>query len=273
MSRASTHADTSVDLEGLAEFSNPRYNEPLYNEENLAAIRKLIEARNERLARKRGPKRGAPLLKLRRPSGAVAYGALRFPRSLRPNAKWVALGMDSNVSVIRQLLTDTWGLPRPWAIISVTGAALNSTFDLSAAQLDEFKSGLLQAARISNAWVVTGGTDSGVMGLVGKAMAQQRTDEQGVCLGITTFGILKGQEGLEQVFHKTGYKGVERVFPYDAYREDPAPARLDPYHSHFLFVDAGAEQKGAFGKEIKLRALCARRAPLPPQAISLAHEH
>ena len=192
------------------------------------------------------------------------------------------------------MLTDTWGLESPWALISVTGAsahhretpperrerprpaeklaregggasgtassqsaiaahspcpqparggvgaASTNTIELSTAQLEEFKRGLLACARSSNAWVVTGGTDSGVMGaswvgmplpsggtrmrayrratgLVGKAMAQQSTDEQGVCLGVTTYGVVRGHEDFDLLQERTGNKGVERVHAYDTH--------------------------------------------------------
>ena len=92
-------------------------------------------------------------------------------------------------------------------IISVTGAADDSGIELNDEQRDVFKQGLLNAVRMTNAWVITGGTNSGVMGLVGKTMAEQRTSETGVCLGIVTWGIVKNHEDLET---RTG-----RIHKYD----------------------------------------------------------
>lgn len=54
-------------------------------------------------------------------------------------------------------------------------------------------------------------------GLVGKAMAQQSTDEQGVCLGVTTYGVVRGHEDFDLLQERTGNKGVERVHAYDTH--------------------------------------------------------
>ena len=61
-----------------------------------------------------------------------------------------------------------------------------------------FKRGLLDAVNKTQAWIVTGGTNSGVMGLVGKTMAEKSEhDEPIVCLGIATWGIVKNHEDME----------------------------------------------------------------------------
>jgi hypothetical protein len=49
-----------------------------------------------------------------------------------------------------------------------------------------FQLGLLDAVRATHAWVITGGTDGGVMELVGKTMARQAHDDRAVCLGVAT---------------------------------------------------------------------------------------
>ena len=54
-------------------------------------------------------------------------------------------------------------------------------------------------------------------GLVGKALAQQSTDEQGVCLGVTTYGVVRGHEDFDLLQERTGNKGVERVHAYDTH--------------------------------------------------------
>ena len=180
-------------------------------------------------------------------------------------------------ALTNRLLLDTWELSQPDVIISVTGAADDSGIELNDEQRDVFKQGLLNAVRMTNAWVITGGTNSGVMGLVGKTMAEQRTSETGVCLGIVTWGIVKNHEDLETRtgrIHKydsadTPAGGFASKFS-DASRRSPGlnhprssvkkerikphiRAPIDPYHSHFIFVDAGPDKAGEFGHEIDLR--------------------
>jgi hypothetical protein len=132
--------------------------------------------------------RGWPLLKLRRPprmaggpAASCSWGALRFPHAASgkgmglhpPPSKWVAIDADSSVNHITNLLTTTWQLRWPDVIISVTGAAAGNMPALQDDGREAFQLGLLGAVRATNAWVVTGGTDGGVMELVGKMMARQ----------------------------------------------------------------------------------------------------
>jgi hypothetical protein len=180
---------------------------------------------------------------------------------------------------------------------------------------------------ITKGWVFTGGTNGGVMELVGQAMARQMSEQGNVCLGIATWGIVQvrrcsrlrwrpphptrltiaappsltipgpdhnptqGHEELEEhkrlVHHYVPYQSKADKLLGKALREttsyhrpargsnvlkNHAPvgqrARLEPNHSHFLFVDAGPAAEGQFGKEIELRAAledaaCARKSDGP----------
>ena len=200
-----------------------------------------------------------PLDRLTRPSrvGAesapAAWGGLRF--ASRPEhsvpTKWAAVGVDAPAADVIALLTDTWSLPHPSVIFSVTGAAAGAIPELSTWAREAFQIGFLDALRRTKAWITSGGTDGGVMRLVGETMARQTADEpRAVCLGVATWGIVKNHERLE--------KSVAHVSKYDpGFRranEMGPRAPLEPNHTHFLFVDAGPAAEGQFGKEIKLRA-------------------
>ena len=172
--------------------------------------------------------RGLPLLSLRRPGQRLAaYGALRFQGSLRPPSKWAALAPDSDVDDVVGLLSTTWRLPQPTTLLSVTGAATDATLFLTERQRDESKRGLLEAVRLTKGWVVSGGTNGGVMGLVGKTMSQQVGGEMNVCLGIATFGIVTNHEELEPKDDKVGSLGrvhkCEAPSPRAPRRGYPAP--------------------------------------------------
>ena len=78
-----------------------------------------------------------------------------------------------------------WALPPPGAVISVTGAADDTESQLSSAERETFFHGLREASRITQAWIVTGGTESGVMKLVGQMVRED--EDRGaktVCLGV-----------------------------------------------------------------------------------------
>jgi hypothetical protein len=171
---------------------------------------------------------------------SAVWGALSFPHAdshtVRPPAKWAAIGVDSDTDDVLDLLTNTWRLAWPHVIISVTGAAVGTIPDLSPTDREVFQLGLLDAVRATRAWVITGGTDggtharahartharthgvgmvrdacvlscacsarlpslAGVMELVGKTMARQAHDDRAVCLGVATWGIVKHNHKLER---------------------------------------------------------------------------
>ena len=71
---------------------------------------------------------------------------------------------------------DTWRLKtdgdrKPSLLFELTGSAGN--LEMRPRLKDLFSHGLAKAAALSNAWVFTGGTDSGVMGMMGRAIRNQ----------------------------------------------------------------------------------------------------
>jgi hypothetical protein len=136
-----------------------------------------------RLKRPGGRKAGGRLARLRGMDEPAAWGAITFPGAsesnvLRPPSKWCAFSADSKQDDVLDLLTKTWRLAFPHVIISVTGAAVGSIPDLSPVDREVFQLGLLGAVRATKAWVVTGGTDGGVMELVGKTSTRHTALER-----------------------------------------------------------------------------------------------
>jgi hypothetical protein len=72
---------------------------------------------------------------------------------------YVCVSATTDAARLRELITFRWGLRAPRVLISVTGAA--KKFDLPP-QLDKMlRVGLMRAAKASNAWFITGGTNAG----------------------------------------------------------------------------------------------------------------
>lgn len=82
----------------------------------------------------------------------------------------------------------SWGLTKPQLILSVTGGA--QKFTLPYRMKKAFKRGLVKAAASTGAWIITGGTNTGVMRLVGEAVAEEFSgqDNKLTVLGIATWG-------------------------------------------------------------------------------------
>jgi hypothetical protein len=97
------------------------------------------------------------------------HGEVRFFGSDKQPKPYVVLSDDSHPGRIRVMMEKEWGLVSPNLLISVTGGAQG--FKSPNAKLEEtFRCAMMRAAMRTNAWIITGGTDSGVMEMVGKAV-------------------------------------------------------------------------------------------------------
>ncbi len=81
-----------------------------------------------------------------------------------------------------------WNLQKPNLILTVTGGA--QKFSLPYLVKKAFKRGLVKAAASTGAWIITGGTNAGVMRLVGEAVADegQKYNSDFTVLGIAAWG-------------------------------------------------------------------------------------
>ena len=211
----------------------------------------------------------APTPQAARRSGlppTAPFGALRFRGIQAAPARWAAVSRCANAADVAALLNDTWQIPKPEVIISITGAASGDFPGWPSVAKDIFERGLSNALRATKAWIVSGGTNGGVMQLVGRAnmvLQQYGGDERGpatyqrrgICLGIATWGVLVNQNELQRSVGRVRKVGGREMNAQLA-RMHPDGARtvLDPGHSHFILVDGGAEAHGKFGQEIELRA-------------------
>nr|XP_047126608.1 transient receptor potential cation channel subfamily M member 1-like isoform X2 [Hydra vulgaris] len=133
-------------------------------------------------------------------------------------------------------------LEQPRFLISVTGGA--KSFSLSPTLKTQLTSGLVKVAQTPGAWVITGGTNTGVMKQVGEAL--QGTTK--ACIGISTWGIIINAEKL--IAEKSKFGGV--VDYQVACSLVQRGAFLDHNHTHHLMVDDGSV--GKYGKEIPVRS-------------------
>uniref|UniRef100_A0A7S4BVR2 TRPM SLOG domain-containing protein n=1 Tax=Chrysotila carterae TaxID=13221 RepID=A0A7S4BVR2_CHRCT len=198
----------------------------------------------------------------------ITLGSLRFSHRSRRMAKWARVPADflpayeepdalepGDATPLARLLFDVWKLTKPNVIISVTGGAKD--FELKSAMLElEFQRGLVEAVQTTGAWTLTGGTDIGVMKLVGRTL---RDVPNAVCIGIAPWGAVMEREGLASSALK--YKVHQYVGDRGDGNKDDEFFALEPYHSHFILVDNHAIGKRSYGSEISFRvqmeeALC-----------------
>ncbi|KAM7248783.1 hypothetical protein CapIbe_000822 [Capra ibex] len=175
-----------------------------------------------------------------------AFGDIVFTGLGQKAGKYVRLSQDTPSSLIYQLMTQQWGLDAPNLLISVTGGAKD--FNMKPRLKSVFRRGLLKVAQTSGAWVITGGSHTGVMKQVGEAVRQLSgsfCEKEVVTIGIATWGALHNRESL---IHPMG------GFPAEYIMDEGGQGNLtclDSNHSHFILVDDGTH--GRYGVEIPLR--------------------
>jgi len=151
-----------------------------------------------------------------------------------------------------------WGLQAPNLVLSVMGGAGNMQLD-ARFDSDSFSKGLVEAALRTGAWVITGGTKSGVMEMVGKAMKEHDKQRQVPCLGISALG------GLTSKWREVVVRGAcgMKVDAAKAKKEPDAKpetdgkiplAEIEDNHTHSVLVDSGVVGGKAFGTESTFRA-------------------
>ena len=107
-----------------------------------------------------------------------------------------------------------------------------------------FDRGLASAATSAKAWLITAGSDAGVMRLVGQAIS--KLDIKLPLIGIFPWGVTNGRERLDAA--------VGRVASYAGAPASSSGAPLNSDHTHFILVDNGKVGGPAWGSEIALRS-------------------
>ncbi|XP_035248591.1 transient receptor potential cation channel subfamily M member 2 isoform X2 [Anguilla anguilla] len=178
-----------------------------------------------------------------------AYGDISFGGLGQKMGKYVRVSTDTSTDALYQLMTDHWKLRPPNLLISVTGGAQN--FYMRTRLKEMFRRGLIKVAQTTGAWILTGGTHTGVMKHVGQAvrdytLTSSSTEDQIVAIGVATWGIVLNRHTLVN---------PEGCFPAHYSLDERSQGRLsclDNNHSHFLLVDDGTH--GRYGVEIALRS-------------------
>ncbi|XP_072019815.1 transient receptor potential cation channel subfamily M member 2-like [Amphiura filiformis] len=184
-----------------------------------------------------------------------AVGKINFTNGT--SSEYVRLDHKSKSGDILQLLKEDWTLSTPGVVISVTGAA-GEIKELTDKDRASYFSAIVDAAVSTKAWIITGGTDAGVMKYTGDAVKKRRdtTKDDVTTIGIATWGVIKESYQTVLTLKDDEVKNAKQLPP----KELPPKQRpegekgieLNPDHTHFILVDAHQGMK--FGGEIALRA-------------------
>ncbi|XP_076821170.1 transient receptor potential cation channel subfamily M member-like 2 isoform X1 [Clavelina lepadiformis] len=188
-------------------------------------------------------------------SSQIKYGKIQFDPD-EGHAKYAIVSDKETDDTLHKILFIKWKMHTPNIVISVTGGAQN--FKLRPSQVKEFRKSLIKAAVNTGGWIISGGTHTGVMKVVGEAIRDHVVahESDAIALGIATFGVLHHQKDLHD-FAVTANKdltGFHYKLKSVCKQEDSAEkVSLDKHHSHFILVDDD-KKDSKFGKEIELRA-------------------
>ena len=173
-----------------------------------------------------------------------AYGTIEFGENLLKAAKYVRLADNSTMESVKQYIVKYWNLTqqRPYLALSIVGGAKN--FKLDGRNKEKFKAGMIAAAKATNAWVITSGTNAGVMKLVGEAVNEgQYLISEGdkmkrglKAIGICPWGYVHGNSSLINK-NLSEFNNVRYESNVEIKTKEPSP--LNPHHTHFLLVDDG----------------------------------
>lgn len=181
-----------------------------------------------------------------------AYGEVEFTGAGQTSrAKFIRVSHDTDPEKVLTLLRNEWRLELPKLLISVTGGA--KSFTLHPKLKNVLRQGLLKVAETTGAWIITGGTNTGVMRYVGEAVKGHTVTSRGAQLkdktsqlhliGIATWGIVNHRSDL------IDSKGLVTYHMTSSLLSEGAC--LDNNHSHLILVDDGRE--GKYGGEIPFR--------------------
>lgn len=129
--------------------------------------------------------------------------------------------------MLLRLLQDYWGLRKPNLVISVTGGA--QKFKLVPKLREVFRRGLMKAAQSTGAYIISGGSHSGVMKYVGQAVRDSSLIRAGdggenlVAIGIATWGTVQGKHDLvdaEVSYHLATYISYIQFNLLELYNQD-----------------------------------------------------
>ena len=174
-----------------------------------------------------------------------AYGCIDFRGTHTNKAQYIRLSHDTKPELVLTLLLREWCLEKPKLLITVTGGKAN--FDLQPRIKWCLRKGLLKAAKTTGAWILTGGTNTGVHKHVGDALVSEKSPRikggRVVSIGIAPWGVVEKRNELI---------GKNKDVPFHTVAQPRSRfAALNKHHAYFLLVDNGTV--GKYGAEIALR--------------------
>ncbi|XP_060085573.1 transient receptor potential cation channel subfamily M member-like 2 [Ylistrum balloti] len=206
-----------------------------------------------------------------RSSATTSYGKISFVNvdamgGQKP-AKYVRLAPEDSIDHLIELMEVHWKINQPKPpnlVISVVGGAKNCKLDGHIRE--KFSTGLIKAAKTTDAWLITSGFNMGVMKYVGMAVKDgqsftwnnDRMAHVLRCIGIAPWGYVNHRHVLESPDSKGLYNAEYKTSNIILHGQ---PVPLNANHTHFVFVDDGFRNR--YGGVAAFRAKFENRVQQP----------
>ncbi|CAD5119563.1 DgyrCDS8162 [Dimorphilus gyrociliatus] len=159
---------------------------------------------------------------------------------------------------VYELMISKWKCKKPHLVISITGDATET--DIST-QGSKFKYKWGQELRFlvnkTNSWVITAGTNAGVMKETGELISMPdyvlntKNPYEAVVIGVAPWWRIQHRESIIEEAKRTNPKKIPLKYYYNLNKAAmPKRTLLNSNHSHFLLVD---DHKGSWGSEVDFR--------------------
>ena len=173
--------------------------------------------------------------------GDKAFGKLTFAGITQHIARYALIKPTFDMETIyEELMIKRWRLERPNLLISVTGVA-DDINGIDGGLMDDFRRGLYESASRSNAWIISGGLNAGVMREVGQARRQygSASGDDVPIIGLPMWNEIMETKELalaaddEQPRHTHIAANMYRQLNPHGFEKKA----LDPNHKYFLLID------------------------------------
>ncbi|XP_043914863.1 transient receptor potential cation channel subfamily M member 5 [Protopterus annectens] len=160
-------------------------------------------------------------------------GEIKFEGMGRQFGQFVRVPHDINPGTIFELLTGEWNLTAPNLVVSLVGGQEN--FQIKPWLRDILRKGLVKAAQITGAWILTNGLRMGITRHVGESVRDHSLASTSkvrvIAIGIAPLGKIQSKEELLNAKHSQPV-----CYKTDESSQGPCYS-LDRNHSHFILVD------------------------------------
>jgi transient receptor potential cation channel subfamily M protein 3 len=127
------------------------------------------------------------------------YGDIRFQTKVE-TSKYLRVDFRTPVDSVFGILFDSWRLYRPNILISITGGA--KSLNIKPSLKKALKKGIVNAALSADGWLITGGSEEGIMKIVGEGVREIAStldpEKNVILLGIANYTSVRNNESLEK---------------------------------------------------------------------------